>query len=102
MNEICSTCGLPKDLCVCDAIAKENQQITIITIKKKFGKVNTVIKGFDTKDINVKELRKEMKTALACGGTSKGGIIELQGDHRQRAKEILVSKGFPANTVEIK
>ena len=38
MSDICTTCGLPIDLCVCETIAKENQTIKIFTIKKKFGK----------------------------------------------------------------
>jgi translation initiation factor 1 len=43
MSEICTTCGLPKELCVCETIAKEAQKIVVTTTKKKFGKVYTVI-----------------------------------------------------------
>jgi translation initiation factor 1 len=98
---ICNTCGLPKELCVCENIAKENQQITLTAVKKKFGKKNTVIEGIDTKQIDIKELTKKLKNLLACGGTSKGGKIELQGDHKQRVKEELIKLGFPAETIQM-
>ena len=49
MGNICSRCGLPVDLCVCESIAKESQKIEIKTIKKKFGKLNTVVEGIDGK-----------------------------------------------------
>ncbi|NOX71808.1 MAG: stress response translation initiation inhibitor YciH, partial [Candidatus Micrarchaeota archaeon] len=29
MSEICPKCGLPKDLCVCTTIAKEEEKIKI-------------------------------------------------------------------------
>ena len=102
MAEICPNCGLPKELCVCETIAKESQKIIVTSIKKKFGKLNTVIQGIDEKEINMKELAKKLKTELACGGTAKDGQIELQGDHKQKVKQILVQTGFAPETIEIR
>ena len=102
MNEICVTCGLPKDLCVCETIAKESQKITVKLEKKKFGKKYTVVHGIEGKEIDLKELTRKLKNALACGGTVKEGKIELQGDHKLKAKKILEGMGFPSSTIELK
>ncbi|MBS3135335.1 translation initiation factor [Candidatus Woesearchaeota archaeon] len=102
MSEICSKCGLPKELCVCEAIARESQEITISLDKKKFGKTYTVVRGIDEKEINLDELIKKLKSKLACGGTAKEGRIELQGSHTQRTKEILLEFGFPPGRVVLK
>jgi translation initiation factor 1 len=99
---ICNTCGLPNELCVCENIAKETQQIDVYVIKKKFGKVNTVIEGLDTKQIDIKELGKKMKTLLACGGTVKDGKVELQGDHKGRVRQELIKLGYPEETISVK
>ena len=101
MGEICTTCGLPKELCVCETIAKETQEISIYLDKKKFGKVYTVIKGIDQREINLKELASKLKSFLACGGTAKEGKIELQGDHKAKVREMLIKTGFPADTIKI-
>jgi len=102
MSEICPKCGLPKELCVCEAIAKESQIIKVYIIKKKFGKKYTVIEGIDSKEIDMKDLTKKLKTKFACGGTAKEGKIELQGDHKQRVKENLVQMGFSQETIDIR
>lgn len=101
MSEICTICGLPKELCVCETIAKESQKITIKNEKKKFGKVYTVIEGIDEKQIDLKELVKKLKAVFACGGTAKSGKIELQGDHKNNAKKMLVQNGFAPETIEV-
>ena len=62
MSEICSKCGLPKELCVCESIAKESQKIEVSTVKKKFGKVYTIINGIDEKEINLRDIAKKLKT----------------------------------------
>ena len=99
---ICNKCGLPKELCVCENIAKESQEIKVYTIKKKFGKLNTVIDGIDIKQIDIKDLTKKLKNHLACGGTSKEGKIELQGDHKFKVQEELKKLGFPPDTINVK
>ena len=102
MSEICTTCGLPQDLCVCESIAKESQKIVVRIIKKKFGKKYTVIEGIDAKEIDVKDLTKKLKTKFACGGSVKNGIIELQGDHKTSVRQILTKMGFAPETIMFK
>ena len=102
MSEICTTFGLPQELCVCESIAKEHQIITISNIKKKFDKTYTVIKGIDEKSIDIKDVAKKLKNHFACGGTSKDCIVELQGDHKQKTKEFLVELGFSPASIQIR
>ena len=91
--DICPKCGLPREACVCEEIARSEQKIKIETVKKKFGKLATLISGLD-KEVDIKDLAKKLKNELACGGTVKDGTIELQGDHRKRIKVALIKFGF--------
>jgi len=99
---ICSKCGLPEELCVCEKIAKETQQIEVYIEKKKFNKVYTIIIGIQTKDIDMKDLLKKLKNKLACGGTIKEHRIELQGDHKFRVKQVLISLGFASEMISVR
>jgi translation initiation factor 1 len=98
--EVCPICGLPKELCVCGAIAKEEAKIKVFTEKRSFGKIVTVIDGIEEK-VDPKGLTKKLKKKLACGGTYKNGRIELRGDHKNKVKELLVKEGFPENKIEV-
>lgn len=98
---VCPKCGLPKELCVCQTIAKETQKIRVERVQKRYGKHMTVIRGIDTAKIDVKDLMKKLKSKLACGGTYKNNEIELQGDHRGQVREILVKEGFPRDIIEV-
>lgn len=102
MSEICPKCGLVKELCVCETIAKESQLIKVYLEKKKFRKFYTVIEGINDKDIDIRDVARTLKEKFACGGTSKDGKVELQGDHKAKVKDILISIGFPPDTIEVK
>ena len=102
MDKICQICGLVKELCVCETIAKESQKILLYIERKKFNKNYTIIEGIDAKEIDLKDLTRRLKSALACGGTIKDGKIELQGEHKQKAKKILIDYGFASGTIDIK
>jgi len=100
MVDVCTQCGLPLDLCVCETIAREQQKITVSIEKRKFGKKYTVVKGFKN-EVSIDEIFRKLKSKFACGGTAKSGQIELQGDHKARMKAALIDLGFPEETIEV-
>ena len=100
MPEIDPITGLPKELGAWDNITKESQKITIKVIKKKFGKKYTVIEGINKNEVDIKDVAKKLKSKFACGGTSKGGMIELQGDHTKEIRSELIKLGFSPDSIE--
>lgn len=96
--EICPKCGLPQQACVCEQIAKDAQRINITNDKKRYGKITTLVNGFDN-SVDLKQITKALKNKLACGGTFKDRTIELQGQHRERVKKALVEFGFDENSI---
>ena len=94
MVEIDPLTGLPKELLAMEEIVREQQSIKVHIEKRRYGKLVTVIEGMG-KGVDINDLAKQMKTKCATGGTSKGGVIELQGDHTKKVKEVLSDMGFP-------
>ena len=94
MSEICPKCGLPKELCVCEDIAREQQKIEITVDKRRYGKMMTIVDGINPNELDLDALITKLKKKCASGGTIKDGKIELQGDHRSKVKETLESMGF--------
>lgn|SRR3989344_3788900 len=97
--EICPKCGLPKQACICQEIARTEQRIRVKTEKKKFGKLNTIVEGLES-DADIKNIARELKVELACGGTVKNSKIELQGDHLRKIKPVLIRLGFKEELIE--
>lgn len=96
--EIDPKTGLPVEAMAWEDLAKSEQRIQISTVKKKFGKIATVISGFE-KGMDLKKIAKQLKEELGCGGTVKGSEIELQGDHRKKVIPILVELGFDESSI---
>lgn len=93
MAEMCNTCGLPEELCVCEDVSKGSSEVTIEVEERKFNDV-TLVRGVPD-DIDKSELASTLKSNLACGGTiNDDGSIELQGDHRDRIGALLEDEGF--------
>ncbi len=99
MSEICSTCGLPKEICACQTIEKETTtKLKVYTTKKRFNKLVTVVVGLQGGELDL--AAKELKRKLACGGSVKDGVIVLQGDHLSRTIEYLVKLGYPREIIK--
>jgi translation initiation factor 1 len=58
------------------------------------GKAVSLVKGLMLSDDDLKMLTKKLKQQCGTGGTIKDGIIEIQGEHRQKISEILIKLGY--------
>lgn len=101
MSEICSKCGLPLEICACKAIEREKGgYVTIKCVPRKYKKLVTLVQGLPADALD--RTAKELKTKLACGGTAKDGEIVLQGEHKNKVKEILLKMGYSAENIVVK
>jgi len=91
------TFGLPTQD-IFKEIDKSKQKITVSTVSRRYGKIITLVSGFD-KSFDIKGTAKHLKEKLACGGTVKDNVIELQGNHQRQVKPILVKLGFPEDSI---
>lgn len=100
MADTCPRCGLPLELCVCKVLDRETEsKIRVYSKKAKFDKMMTVVEGINQDEIE--RTTKELKQTLACGGTSRDGIIELQGEHRAAVKKALAKLGYKESNIDV-
>lgn len=78
------------------SLPPSQQNIKIMRDKKgRRGKMVTVASDFVLTEADLKALAKTLKTTCGSGGTVKeGGIIEVQGDHREKVGEKLTALGY--------
>jgi translation initiation factor 1 len=60
------------------------------------GKTVTTVFNLPLNDIEIRELAGKLKKRCGVGGSSKEGIIEIQGDHRDTVLEVLRAEGLTA------
>lgn len=62
--------------------------------KGRGGKTVTVVYNLRLGPDQLKELGKHLRQACGTGGTVKEGIIEIQGDHREKVAGVLQAAGY--------
>jgi len=58
------------------------------------GKIVSVVKKLVLSDEDMKSLAKKLKQECGTGGTVKDGMIEIQGEHRQKMADVLQKLGY--------
>lgn len=62
--------------------------------KGRGGKSVTLVKNLVLSEEDMKTLAKQLKQVSGSGGTIKDGIIEIQGDHREKIAAVLRKSGY--------
>ncbi len=62
--------------------------------KGRGGKTVTLVKGLVLSEDDLKSLAKQLKQVCGTGGTFKDGVIEIQGEHREKIAEVLKQMGY--------
>jgi translation initiation factor 1 len=95
---MCPSCRQPLGRCLCQQastrIASDCTVRVSLESKGRGGKSVTLIKGLPLNAVELVALGKTLKSACGSGGTSKNGMIEVQGDHRDRVMSLLIEQGW--------
>ena len=75
-------------------LPKNQQKLRLHIERLKGTKEATVIKGFIGTTDTLETLTKLLKTKCGVGGAAKDGDILIQGNHRDKILQILITEGY--------
>ncbi len=100
-GRLCPKCGWPASDCRCAATLEQGREAVperpeakIRLENRASGKHVTVIAGLPANREFLAALCRDLKKACGTGGTAAEDSIELQGDQRERLRELLEKKGM--------
>ena len=98
-GRICKGCGQPERGCRCGQASAEAVPVCPVAKLRmekagRGGKTVTVVFGLPNNAAFLKDLAGELKKACGTGGTATDDGVELQGDLRERVRDLLVARGF--------
>jgi len=97
-GRVCAECQKPVADCVCvasrDKILGDGAVRVSRESKGRKGKTVTIITGLPLPHTELKKLEKALKARCGSGGTTKDGVIEIQGDVRDLVLLELQKRGF--------
>ena len=103
IGAICPGCRRPVAQCACrDAKGRSLRPADAGSVRVsrqtqgRAGKAVTLISGLPLAPAALESLATELKRRCGSGGTVHDGLIEIQGEHRDRLVEELCKRGFPA------
>ncbi|MBN4053475.1 stress response translation initiation inhibitor YciH [Haliea sp. AH-315-K21] len=100
-GSLCSACGNKLSACKCKKMAASrvsgDGKVRVSRESKgRKGRGVSLISGLPLAEKELKILAKKLKQICGSGGAVKHGIIEIQGEHRDKLVTELNKLGYPA------
>ena len=97
-GRVCPECEQPLNACSCNPSAnpKDGHKTVRVSLtsKGRKGKSVTLIKGLRMNPSELKAYAGKLKKKTGTGGSLKDGVVEIQGDYREKVSEILTKDGW--------
>ena len=95
-GRLCPDCGLPDKRCVCRASPRAPRGDGVVRVRRELrrGKTVSAIHGLPLASDALRELAAELKRRCGAGGSTKNGVIEIQGDHRDLLVAELAARDY--------
>jgi len=96
-RERCPRCKELKINCTCPAVEPVPANLVVklrLERSGRGGKAVTVLYDLPRNPEFLKELATRLKRALGTGGTAKESSVEVQGDYRERLRQLLLTMGY--------
>ena len=94
----CAECEKSIDQCICNLSANPKDGSKTVRVsstnKGRKGKTVTLIKGLRMNPSELKAYAGKLKKKTGTGGSLKDGVSEIQGDYRDKIREILKKDGW--------
>ena len=97
-GRMCPDCRQPLKACRCRGKTPASPGDGVVRLgwetKGRRGRGVTTITGIDLDQDALKKLVRHLKQQCGSGGSVKNGVIEIQGDHREKLKRLLQNDGW--------
>jgi len=82
-----------------DELDRSEARVVVRLEFRRFKKPVTIIQGIP--ESRLVEVSRQLKRRFGAGGSTKGGELLLQGDHRNHVKDELVKQGFSSDHIDV-
>jgi translation initiation factor 1 len=99
-GRVCPKCGWPESDCRCSSKLRSEVpvpgkiKVNLSVEKRGSGKLVTMIDGLPANPSFLDGIARELKKSCGTGGRTGETFVEIQGDHRERLRDLLARRGW--------
>ncbi len=96
---VCEVCLEPLDACTCNTRSQSSEKGEAHLRRERKGRGGKTVTTVSNLRGDLKSLQRELQKFCGTGGTLKNGVIEIQGDFRDKIRQYLEEKGYATKSI---